>query len=777
MTKPSEKTVEVFAPPPQEATFARLKQSLEATHPNAASALSSFLAERFNQAPPDAVTGPGQMPSSAYELGRFLAKGGMGAILSARDTSIQRTVAVKVILTGAEATDEHVHRLITEARITGQLEHPHIVPLHELGVTKDGVVYYTMRLVEGVTLSEVLEKIQQKDTAAITKYPLRTLLTVYQKICDAIAFAHSRGVVHRDLKPDNIMLGEFGEVFVMDWGLAKRVRGPGRDADTTTFQKPSVAEELSGDSFKTLSGQVKGTPRYMAPEQAEGRVEDIDERTDIYALGAILYSMLTLHPPVGGDTVNEVLTQVASGSINPPTSYNPRHTHTTRHTGPAASSPEVAAPELAHCPDRRIPSALSAVAMQALARDRAKRYPTVAALQQDITAYQNGFATSAENASAPRLLLLLVRRHRTEFILSFISLGLMVALAAHFTSKVTRTLAELKETAPTFYFEAGALVDQFKFAKALAKINYAISLRPDDAKFHALKGHILQSLLQLEAARDAYAHALDLDPETLLAERNLRLCEKLLTDNAGQPTLKPESLAELRINMSRQQRTAEAIAMATRENKNAQGTFESWKAVVDKLGLAGVLKREGGGLSLSVRQLDFNDLSPFRTAPLTKLDLADTQVDDLSPLKAMPLRSLDVSNTRVVDLAALKWMPLTRFDAAHTRATNFSVLAGMKLVSLNLAHTRIASLGPLKAAPLRFLQLEGCTNLTDFSALAECKQLEAITLPVGAKNLDVLKPLPRLKHIGYILPEGGWDQVPLTEDFWKQHEARSGNGK
>ena len=116
-------------------------------------------------------------------------------------------------------------------------------------------------------------------------------------------------------------------------------------------------------------------------------------------------------------------------------------------------------------------------------------------------------------------------------------------------------------------------------------------------------------------------------------------------------------------------------------------------------------------------------------------------------------------------------------DAAHTRATNFSVLAGMKLVSLNLAHTRIASLGPLKAAPLRFLQLEGCTNLTDFSALAECKQLEAITLPVGAKNLDVLKPLPRLKHIGYILPEGGWDQVPLTEDFWKQHEARSGNGK
>ena len=217
--------------------------------------------------------------------------------------------------------------------------------------------------------------------------------------------------------------------------------------------------------------------------------------------------------------------------------------------------------------------------------------------------------------------------------------------------------------------------------------------------------------------------------------------------------------------------------MSTRESKNSQGTYESWKAVVDRLGLAGALKREGGGLSLVVRQLDFNDLSPLRTAPLTKLDIADTQVDDISPLKAMPLRSLDLSNTRVADLSALKGMPLTRFEAPRTRATNITVLTGMKLVSLNLAHTRIASLAPLKAAPLRFLQLEGCTNVTDLSALAECKQLESITLPLGAKNLDALKQLPRLRHIGYTLPEGGWDQVPRAEDFWKLLETRSGSGK
>ncbi len=772
MSESRDKTLSPVTPPPQEASLARLKESLESSHRNAASTLSSFLADRFAQTPLDQTTGPKTLPASAYELGRILAKGGMGAILSARDNSIQRTVALKVILTGADASDEHIHRLIAEARITGQLEHPNIVPLHELGVTADGVVYYTMRLVEGVTLSDVLEKIRVEDKAAIAKYPLRTLLTVFQKICDAVAFAHSRGVVHRDLKPDNIMLGEFGEVFVMDWGLAKRVRGGGGVLETAILERSDL-ENLTGDSFKTLSGQVKGTPRYMAPEQAEGRVEDIDERTDIYALGAILYTILTLHPPVTGETVNEVLTRVASGSINPPTSYNPRHTRISRITRPLPPAQDITPPELAHCPDRRIPTALSAVAMKALARDMTKRYQSVAALQQDIAAYQGGFATTAEGASALRLLLLLVQRHRTEFALIVISVGLMVALAAHFTGKITRTLTELKETAPTFYVEARTLVDEFKFAKALTKVNYAISLQPDDPKFHALKGNILQSLLQLADARDAYAHALELDPEAFLAERNLKLCEKLLADNAGHATLKPESLTELRVNMSRQQRNAEAIAMSTRESKGLQGTFDSWKAVVNKIGLVGALKREGGGLSLHVQQPDFNDLSPFRDAPLNKLNIADTQVDDLAPLANMPLVSLDISNTRVLDLSALRRMSLTRFEAARTRATNFNVLAGMKLVTVNLAHTRIASLAPLKDAPLRYLQLEGCTNITDFSALADCRQLEGITLPVGAKNLEALRPLPRLIHIGYALPEGGWDQVPLAEDFWKMQENRN----
>ncbi|MFA6546057.1 MAG: protein kinase [Limisphaerales bacterium] len=774
MSESREKTVESVTPLPQEASLARLKHSLESARRNAASALSEFLAERFSEGTPEAAPGQKPLPAAAYELGRILARGGMGAIISARDNSIQRTVALKVILSGAEASDEHIHRLITEARITGQLEHPNIVPLHELGVTDDGVVYYTMRLVEGVTLSEVLEMIRHKDRRALAKYPLRVLLTVFQKTCDAVAFAHSRGVIHRDLKPDNIMLGEFGEVFVMDWGLAKRVRQNTRESDTAQRNPVSMAD-LAQDSFKTLSGQVKGTPRYMAPEQAEGRVEDIDERTDIYALGAILYTILTLHPPVGGESVNEVLTNVVSGAITPPTNYNPSITRISRVKQPLPPPKPILSP-LDHCPDRRIPAALSAVVMKSLTRDKSKRYQTVAELQQDISAYQGGFATAAEGASAFRLLLLLVRRHRTEFVLIGLSLVMMMALAVTFTRKVTTALTELKETAPSFYAEAKALVDEVKFAKALTKVNYAIHLQPDDARFHALRGNILQSMFQFAEAREAYERALELEPALRPAADNLKLCEKILLDNAGRATLRPESLADLRVLMSRQQRSAEALAVATRESRGAQATFESWRALTHKLGLVGAVRREAGGILLSVQQPEFNDLTPFRAAPLVKLFIRDTQVDDLGPLKNMPLTVLDAGSTRVADISALKGMPLHSLDISRTRVTSLEPLRGMQLGMLNLAHTRVSDLGPLKGMPVHHLQLEGCTNLTDFSALAECRQLEGITLPVGAKNLEPLKQLPKLRRIGYSLPEGGWEYVPLSDGLWKIQDPRA-NGK
>ncbi|MCX6907693.1 MAG: serine/threonine-protein kinase, partial [Verrucomicrobia bacterium] len=268
--------------------------------------------------------------SKKYEVGRVVARGGMGAILDARETAIERTVAMKIVL-NAESPDA-LARFVTEAKVTGQLEHPHIVPVHELGVDEKEQVFYTMKFVRGDTLRKVLGLLAKGDAETIAKYPLAHLLTIFQKVCDAMAFAHSKGVIHRDLKPDNIMLGDYGEVLVMDWGLAKvlgsadtpvRAVGAGSGGQEcppyAPAEQPRVASASVSDSGHeaTMAGTIMGTPQYMPPEQAHGWIEQLDARSDIYSLGAILYHILTLQPSVTGDDAMQVLFKVSNGEIVP----------------------------------------------------------------------------------------------------------------------------------------------------------------------------------------------------------------------------------------------------------------------------------------------------------------------------------------------------------------------------------------------------------------------------------------------------------------------------
>src|SRR4029079_6468747 len=223
--------------------------------------------------------------------------------------------------------------------ITGKLEHPNIVPVHELGVDEQEQVFYTMKFVEGKTLRKVLELLREGFPGGAQEYPVTILLTIFQKICDAIAFAPSCVVIHRDLKPDNIMLGTYGEVLVMDWGLAKvrsdlasvivplaSVTEPASSAATPADPSSSSNDfTVSGRGPATLAGTLLGPPQYMSPEQAEGAVEALDERTDIYALGAILYQILALRPPIQGHGKAEILENVRAGRIEPLRSSSRHH--------------------------------------------------------------------------------------------------------------------------------------------------------------------------------------------------------------------------------------------------------------------------------------------------------------------------------------------------------------------------------------------------------------------------------------------------------------------
>ena len=397
----------------------------------------------------------GALRERRYKVGDLLAQGGMGAVLQAQDLNLRRMVAMKVVLPDKRASRESISRFIQEAQVMGQLEHPNIVPLHELALNAQGEVFYTMKLIKGRSLGQILEQIRQSDQGMLAAHPLAQLLTIFQKICDAVAFAHSKGVVHRDLKPDNIMIGEYGEVLVSDWGLAKLKS----DQRISTGLENSTLEDFSAQTsggVPTLEGRIMGTPHYMAPEQAKGRVQEIDERTDIFALGGILYQLLTFRPPTTGGTLHELLEKIKTGQIKPPAAYNRAPTSLEQEAATEPAGPAF----FPHCPNGRIPEALSAVAMKALSVHPLQRYQTVQSLQQDIAAYQQGFATSAEEAGPWKLLILAMKRRKTEVSLIVASLAVIFVLAAGFMWKVSRVLAELRKAAPSFGAEARSLVEE-----------------------------------------------------------------------------------------------------------------------------------------------------------------------------------------------------------------------------------------------------------------------------------------------------------------------------
>jgi serine/threonine protein kinase len=308
-----------------------------------------------------------------YDIGGIIAQGGMGAIVDAQEKLLRRKVAMKVMLhTGSQ---QELLRFIEEAQITGQLEHPNIVPVYELGVDEQEQVFYTMKLVRGTTLHQVLQLIDTGAPEIVEKYPLSALLTIFQKACDALAFAHSKGVIHRDLKPANIMLGEYGEVLVMDWGLARasgRNQAAGTEPERTLVRS---ARQDEGAAMMTMAGMVLGTPQYMPPEQARGETEKFDARTDTYSLGAILYHILTLEPPISGDDVDQLLQSVSEGKVAAHVAgTGPKRIESTR--------------TLRHIPGGKIPEPLAAITRKAMAMERADRYQTVKEFQAAVQTFQ-----------------------------------------------------------------------------------------------------------------------------------------------------------------------------------------------------------------------------------------------------------------------------------------------------------------------------------------------------------------------------------------------------
>ncbi|MFN2550307.1 MAG: WD40 repeat domain-containing serine/threonine protein kinase [Myxococcales bacterium] len=343
-----------------------------------------------------------------YDVRSEYGRGGQSRVMLAFDQHMGREIALKQLLapgegSGSSGSQAASSRFVREARITGQLEHPNIVPVYELGQHADGSYYYTQKLVRGVTLKAKLR--EARSLAERLK-----LLSHFADICHAMAYAHSRGVVHRDLKPDNVMVGQFGETVVLDGGLAK-ARG---EKDVKAKQLQRETEAMRADA--TMAVHALGTPSYMSPEQAQGNLEEIDERSDVWSLGAILFEILTGRPPFEGSSAYSVIEKVIKD-----------------------------APPRVRAVLRDAPPELAAVAERALSREKALRYASAEEIAGEVEAYLTGGNVRAYQYSSWELLRRFVQKHRALTAVSGLALLLLIAALIVIRDEAARARAALGE--------------------------------------------------------------------------------------------------------------------------------------------------------------------------------------------------------------------------------------------------------------------------------------------------------------------------------------------
>jgi len=601
-------------------------------------------------------------PVGRYHVQGRLGAGGMGDVLLATDPELDREVALKVVRADeaeGPAARERIARFVQEARITGRLAHPGIVPVHELGHAENGRAFYAMKKVDGVDLAEHLARLDPATPALEQADPTLALeLEQFIRVCEAIAFAHAHGVIHRDLKPANVMVGDFGEVLVVDWGLARQRGTDDRSRSGIALAPAGAAPGSPEGALTTTDGQVIGTPAYMPPEQARGDLEHIDERSDVYSLGAILYQILALAPPYVGATPWAVIAQVTEGKLLAPS---------------------------ARAPARKIPWELESVVLRAMAHDPARRYASARELAADVRRYLDGRVLAAARYSVPQLVGKWVTRHKVACALVACALVLATAQTALHRIRAARERAET-------------------LSRARDHARAAIRELPDVTT--------LRAQLAARAAEPARARHAARDDERHLVARTLAavsVCERAL----GLDTTDPDLLAS-------RQRAGDALgfaALLAGDYALAQVAFDAlrdWGATADQLAgrLAQVeaertreAQAEAERIALLLADVALGQASAARRCKGWLLDdyvLAAAGLDAALVVDAATARTTALCATHAVGGPVVPWtsaeLELVTFlaracAAVSSRARDRSVAALGTLLDLDLPGPALIEVG------------------------------------------------------------------------------------
>ncbi|MCA9071148.1 MAG: serine/threonine protein kinase, partial [Planctomycetaceae bacterium] len=542
-----------------QASLAGIRQNTSA---DSTQQVQAIISETQTAATPTISMDVKSLPGFRYQILRPYAKGGLGEVLVARDQELNREVALKQIQNERADDPDNQARFLIEAEITGGLEHPGIVPVYGLGHYDNGRPYYAMRFIQGDSLKEAIARYHDEPPSrdvfsgdASTpstaqsidgkgrleterNLELRSLLGRFIDVCNAMAYAHSRGVLHRDLKPGNIMLGKFGETLVVDWGLAKPMSvKPSGETTERQLEPPS-----GSGSVQTLMGSAVGTPQYMSPEQAGGKLDQLGPASDVYSLGATLYCLLTGQAPFQGPDVGTVLKQVQEGDFPPPRKI-----------------------------DRRVPRSLQAVCLKAMARNPADRYRSPKELAEDLESWLADEPIAAYKESFTERATRWGRRHKP-----WITAGAILMLIAVFGLSISTILINTER-----HRTANALAETEESRRAteeaLARAHSAEAARIEsqvDALLKAQSESVPAILWGLQPVREKVRPLLqrELDRDNLSAAHAIRIYLALLPD-------RPELVEDLRLELLQADADDFAMIRAGLANHQHELRISLWKTL------------------------------------------------------------------------------------------------------------------------------------------------------------------------------------------------------